>query len=851
MKYFLSATLLFFSLRIFATHIVGGEFEMIHKDNYTFEINLIMYFDDVNGNPEAEDPFVQAYIYRKSDNTLMTSLVLDNFGSTYVPYTNIECAIGELVTRRIFYSGMIYLSPETYNDPGGYYLVWQRCCRNGTITNIQNPGMTGQAFYLEFPPVIKNGRRFVNTSPRLFPPLSDYACVNHFYYVDFSGFDPDGDSLVYTLVQPLAGKSSAADPLPAPSSAPYPVVQWSQGISTMNTIPGRPPLQIDNKGLLTVVPIKTGLYVFSVLCEEYRKGEKIGEVVRDFQMLVIDCPDQGSKPVLTVKNNLTNEYSDNPPDIYFYVEDEKCLEFTAKDLDNNENLSFHVRPVNFKGSLDNFLSVNKGTLEDQNDSISFKLCFPDCPLSMNQPHILDVIAGDDACPLPLLDTVRLKVFIEPPPNHPARFDTAATHISYNIIEGEFINLHLKASDMDGDSIQFQVLAQDFDTADFHLAFSESVRDTGKLNMDLFWDSNCRKHDFTSRQDFVMYLLADDKDNCNLYDPDSIRLDIHVELPPNTPPVISTDPEINQVELHVLDQFSFLVEGKDEDGDLINMYAYADDFDLAANGFSPLNVYGKSTLTENFTWSLDCHTINLSERDHFEVNFVIDDQDKCKMKTSDTISVNFKALPPENNLPVISIGDSSGKQMEVIAGDSILLEVNGFDADNDSIELNMEGRKDLTEATGILFNPVKGKGKVSTWFYWRTDCNLLGENLTNAMYTFPFILTDDHCLVPESNRQELQVTLKNKKIDYDNVFIPNVITPNGDGYNEYFLVNDLPGDNCQNRFQYVSIYNRFGREVFSSGRRDFKWSAGNIRSGIYYYQIKYTQKEYKGYLHVLY
>ena len=142
-------------VRAIATHIVGGEFELIYVDGFTYQLNLVQYFDNVNGNPDAEDPEILVRIFRKSDNESMGIITLENKGFTFVPYTNIECTIDELETRRIFYSTTITLSPDVYNDPQGYYVIWERCCRNNIINNIVNPEATGQTFYLEFPAVVK------------------------------------------------------------------------------------------------------------------------------------------------------------------------------------------------------------------------------------------------------------------------------------------------------------------------------------------------------------------------------------------------------------------------------------------------------------------------------------------------------------------------------------------------------------------------------------------------------------------------------------------------------------------------------------------------------------------------
>ena len=60
-----------------------------------------------------------------------------------------------------------------------------------------------------------------------------------------------------------------------------------------------------------------------------------------------------------------------------------------------------------------------------------------------------------------------------------------------------------------------------------------------------------------------------------------------------------------------------------------------------------------------------------------------------------------------------------------------------------------------------------------------------------------------------------------------------------------LVNLLPPDNCVGQFQNVRIYNRWGKSVFESLDRNFRWDGGVESAGVYYYFIQYTNREYKG------
>ena len=96
---------------------------------------------------------------------------------------------------------------------------------------------------------------------------------------------------------------------------------------------------------------------------------------------------------------------------------------------------------------------------------------------------------------------------------------------------------------------------------------------------------------------------------------------------------------------------------------------------------------------------------------------------------------------------------------------------------------------------------------------------------------------------------------------DEFLPPNFISPNGDNKNDFFamvkedeitgeLVSILPGDNCTGVFEGISIFNRWGKSVYHSGSRDFRWFPDET-TGIYYYFLKYSNKEYKGTITIAY
>jgi gliding motility-associated-like protein len=269
---------------VLGTHIVGGELTYQCLGNNNYQITLKLYRDCFVGQAPYDNP---AYvgIYDNFQN-LISTVSLSFPGAQQVPPLIISpCLIppGNICVEEAIYQGTVNLPPLA----GGYHLVYQRCCRNGTITNLNNPGNTGATYsaYIPGPSVVS-----CNSSPRFnnFPPL--FLCANVPFSFDHSATDLDGDSLVYELCTPFSGATPTA-PMPNPPSAPpFPLVNFSSPYSGTYPLASNPALSINqNTGYMTATPNTIGQFVVGVCVSEYRNGVLISTTRRDFQFNVLSC----------------------------------------------------------------------------------------------------------------------------------------------------------------------------------------------------------------------------------------------------------------------------------------------------------------------------------------------------------------------------------------------------------------------------------------------------------------------------------------------------------------------------------------------------------------------------------
>lgn len=868
--------LILISTPAWASHIVGGEFELLHVEGNTYQLNLNLYFDVINGNIGARDPFADVRIFRKSDNVAMMDIRIPFVSQSRVEYFQPDCSSGEIITDKLIYTTTISLSADIFNDPDGYYIAWERCCRNYQITNVisTDPRLggqfAGQTFYLEFPPVVKDGKEFINSSPQLFPPLNDYACPNRPYWVDFAGYDADGDSLAYTLVTPLSTHTAEAVPASGfPRAAPYPFVTWQSPFSLSNIMNGAPDLKVSDEGFLTVTPTQQGLYVFAVKCEEYRNGEKIGQVIRDFQMLVLgSCP--VADPPLIKGKKLTDAdftYIDN---MYLTFDntvpdEERCIQVQVSDpdalkVDDNfmEQIWLRAIPLNFKTeeNLNDILSETSRVTLLNGSTETFDICFDKCPYVENGPFQIGIVAFDDACALPLSDTLRIELSIVPPYNTDPFFVT--NDVTISIKEGIDYSLDIEGKDNDDDVLILDILSDDFNLEDVGMSFENQMVGKGFANTTFQWQTGCDIYDFTERTEFEIKVVLDDMDECGFSDPDTLTMNLQIILPPNTDPVLSTD--LSQQEFaHVIDTpLDFNVFGLDTDDDEVVMNVKGDGFDLSDYEMSfPAETTGIGNVQAHFTWNPYCDLINLEDKNEFKLFFLLNDYDKCKFTNTDSLEVTVHMIPPFNSAPQISFNNLNPTVIfanyasELTIGESLDIQVIADDEPEDSVWLELLSVNGEQDFLNFQFENSFGKGGAQAELKWTPECANLAEAFSPHDYVLAFRTYDNKCANAKADTVEVSITAKDIEQLIAKFTPANIFTPNNDGANDYYSLPNLPLDNCVGKFLNFNVHNRWGTEVFSTTDREFKWYAEGLSTGVYYYSVKFSNKDYNGTITILY
>lgn len=297
-KLLAAVLLLFVCNHAMASHIVGGDVTYFYIGDTTisgvvthhYKVYLSIYEDCINGQPEAitqDNPaFLSLYDGAYPNHLLQADTNIYYSSSDLIPAVSAPSPCGGLpnpfptcLVKKTFIKDY-YLHPNTT----GYICSYQRCCRNGAIANILDPGDNGATYFCNIPadPILNNSAVFKNYPPQI-------ICYNLPLVYDNSATDADGDSLSYGFTGAILGANDA-DIKPIPGPPPYDSVTYIYPYSSQVPFTGSSPITIDPvTGIITGTPNLKGRYLVTVSCHEWRNGVMINTISREYQFIVNDC----------------------------------------------------------------------------------------------------------------------------------------------------------------------------------------------------------------------------------------------------------------------------------------------------------------------------------------------------------------------------------------------------------------------------------------------------------------------------------------------------------------------------------------------------------------------------------
>jgi Secretion system C-terminal sorting domain len=274
----LTAIILLAAINLEAAHIIGGKFSYRKLNNLILELRLELERDCAGGGAPFENS-LRVGIYGKSTNSLVRNISLDRMQVIAYPTTT-DCHEPQKCKEVGIFYGTFSIS-GIVQDAEGYYVQWERCCMATNISNLVDPGSTPYSAYMEIgSDVIPNTLDSNFNSPLSTKAFNPVICVNKTFKYQFEYTDPDGDSLAYRMIEPIAGGyTTQFNPGQNSGPAPYDNVMFILGLDAYRFLPSSDtPYLNPTTGELTFKATEVGNYVFGYAIDEFRNGKLIGTV---------------------------------------------------------------------------------------------------------------------------------------------------------------------------------------------------------------------------------------------------------------------------------------------------------------------------------------------------------------------------------------------------------------------------------------------------------------------------------------------------------------------------------------------------------------------------------------------
>jgi len=251
-RFFYSLIFLLICTSVHATHNRAGQILYRHISGNTYEFTQVQFY------------FTDAFATKQRIEDGLTISWGDNTTSHF------PCIYHEKLPDN--YTICLFQARHTFPGTDVYKVTVSDPNRNEGIINIPNSVEVQFCVQTIFRIDANTG---INNTPELLTYPIDKAAVGRRFVHNPSAYDMDGDSLSYELAICLRDRGIEIETYSFPESSNEPVY--------VDAITG---------DLVWDAPVKKGLYNVAMRINEWRYGIKIGSIVRDMQIEVVDSDNQ-------------------------------------------------------------------------------------------------------------------------------------------------------------------------------------------------------------------------------------------------------------------------------------------------------------------------------------------------------------------------------------------------------------------------------------------------------------------------------------------------------------------------------------------------------------------------------
>lgn len=391
------ASTLFITKPAQATHMMGSDITWRCMGKDSFMITLVIY-RDCNG---VQLGSASIPIKCKKNGSSITTVsiskpapvdITPTCGSSCTRCESSGCSFPYGIEQYSFKKLVVLSSAGSCCE---LVMSYQMCCRNTTITT----GAASQNFYIEA--IMNRCQKPCDNSPTFTNPPIAIICIGQDFMFNHGVNDSDVDtvngglldSLGYEWAYPLSGSGSN---IPYTGQYDYdkPVFFWG----FPNTkLPFPRGFHLDQStGDISFRPMKIEQTVMALTIKEYRKGKFIGQVRRDIQIIVINCPNNHA-PVLS-----------GP----FYKEvcagSTVTFSISTNDYDPKDTLT-----IGWNAAIPGAIwTDNNGKVKKPTGGLSWT---PGEQHASPIPYVFTVTVKDDACPVNGSSTRAYQILVKPLP----------------------------------------------------------------------------------------------------------------------------------------------------------------------------------------------------------------------------------------------------------------------------------------------------------------------------------------------------------------------------------------------------------------------------------------------------